>query len=71
MFDTEPVDENKPENSHVLLERFKKAEKYYMEKNIPAQFATYEDTGHEITQEILEDIIKFFKNNTGEELNEI
>lgn len=71
VFDTEPVNENKPENSHILLERFEKAENYYEEKNIPAQFVTYENTGHEITPEIIEDVIEFFKNNTDDELNRI
>ena len=35
--------------------------KVYRENNIRAQFKTYEGTGHEITDEIRQDILKFFR----------
>lgn len=71
LLNTEPVREDIPENAMILVERFEKAETYYNELDIPAQFKLYENTGHQLTEEKLDDIIDFFKNNAGNQLNEI
>jgi len=39
----------------------------YLENNIKAQFKTYENTGHKVTDDIREDVLRFFR----EQLNQI
>jgi hypothetical protein len=48
-------------------DRWKNCMKIYRENNIKAQFRTYDETGHEITDDIREDVLKFFR----EQLNQI
>lgn len=47
--------------------RWNKCIKIYRENNINAQFKTYEGTGHEVTDDIKADVLKFFR----EQLNQI
>ena len=43
----------------------------YRALGIPAQFFTYENTRHEIKDEIIDDIVAFFEANSGNEIVEI
>ena len=46
--------------------RWEKSEQIYKELGIPAQFVTYEGIGHEITEEIIEDIVDFFEESIND-----
>mgnify|MGYP006274114141 CR=1 FL=1 len=67
VFNTEFVDGE----TDIMMNRWNKAENFYNEKNIPAQFSTYEGLNHTINDKIIDDIIKFFENNDDNELDEI
>ena len=43
----------------------------YKALGIPAQFVTYNDTGHEIKDEMIDDITAFFEANADDEIVEI
>ena len=43
----------------------------YKALEISAQFVTYEDTGHEIKSEMIDDIVAFFEANSGDKIVEI
>lgn len=50
---------------------FDRIEEIYQEENIPAQFVTYKTTTHQIREEILQDTIRFFDENMGQDNKEI
>lgn len=59
------------EGLQIMIDRMNKVEDIYNINNIPAQFRLYEGVEHEMTTEIYDDIVEFFKNNAGNELNRI
>jgi len=59
------------EGKQIYIDRMNKVEEIYNENNIPAQFKFYEGVEHEMTGEILDDVIEFFKKNADNELDEI
>ena len=46
----------------MMPDRWQMSQSIYKTLEIPAQFVTYKNTGHEITDEIIEDIVDFFQN---------
>ncbi len=55
----------------MMPDRWRVSQSIYKALGIPAQFVTYENTGHEITPEMIDDIVAFFKANSGNEVVEI
>ena len=55
----------------MMPDRWHLSQSIYKALGIPAQFVTYNDTGHEIKDEMIGDIIAFFEANAGDEIVEI
>ena len=55
----------------MMPDRWGVSQAIYRELGIPAQFVTYESTGHEIKTEMIEDVVAFFKANSDAEIVEI
>ena len=67
VFDTEEADGD----AEVIIERFNKAESFYQGLDIPAQFSIYEGVGHLIIDNMIYDVVEFFRSNADNELDEI
>ena len=55
----------------MMPDRWHLSQSIYKTLEIPAQFVTYEDTGHEIKSEMIDDIVAFFAANAGDKIVEI
>ena len=55
----------------MMPDRWHLSQSIYKTLGIPAQFVTYNDTGHEIKDEMIDDIAAFFEANAGDEIVEI
>ena len=55
----------------MMPDRWDMSQSIYTALGIPAQFFTYENTRHEIKDEMIDDIVAFFKANSGDEIVEI
>ena len=55
----------------MMPDRWDTSQSIYKALGIPAQFVTYEDTGHEIKSEMIDDIVAFFEANAGDKIVEI
>ena len=55
----------------MMPDRWHLSQSIYKVLGIPAQFVTYENTGHEIKSEMIDDITAFFEANAGNEIVEI
>ena len=55
----------------MMPHRWHLSQSIYKALGIPAQFVTYNDTGHEIKDEMTDDITAFFEANAGNEIVEI
>ena len=55
----------------MMPDRWGVSRSIYTALGIPAQFVTYEGIGHEIKSEMIDDIVAFFKANSGDEIVEI
>lgn len=55
----------------MMPDRWHVSQSIYQALGIPAQFVTYEHAGHEITSEMIDDLVAFFKANSGNEIVEI
>ena len=55
----------------MIPDRWHLSQSIYKALGIPAQFVTYNDTGHEIKDEMIDDITAFFEANAGDEIVEI
>ena len=55
----------------MMPDRWNVSQAIYKALGIPAQFVTYENTGHEIKAEMIDDIVAFFEANSGDEIVEI
>ena len=55
----------------MMPDRWNVSQAIYKTLGIPAQFVTYEDTGHEIKSEMIDDVAAFFEANSGDEIIEI
>jgi len=54
-----------------MPKRWQVSQSIYRELQVPAQCVTYNGTGHAIRSEMIDDIVKFFAANVGEEIVEI
>lgn len=52
----------------MMPDRWHLSQSIYEALGIPAQFVTYNDTGHEIKGEMIDDITAFFEANAGDEI---
>ena len=52
-----------------MSERWRNAQALDHELNLPVRFVTYADIGHEITDDMANDITRFFEANMGETVN--
>ena len=57
--------------SQMMPDRWSVSQSIYKALGIPAQFVTYENAGHQIKAEMIDDIVAFFQTNTGDEIVEI
>ena len=57
--------------AEMMPDRWRVSQSIYKTLEIPAQFVTYEDSGHEIKSEMIDDIVAFFTANSGDEIVEI
>ena len=57
--------------TEMMPDRWRVSQSIYKTLEIPAQFVTYENTGHEIKDEMIDDIVAFFMANSGDEIIEI
>lgn len=74
VFNTEPIPikrQSDKEYAQILIKRFNKAKEFYEQEEIPAQFVLYEGIGHRLTPKIIEDVVRFFKNNADNKLDKI
>ncbi len=55
----------------MMPDRWRMSQSIYKTLGIPAQFVTYKRAGHEIKVEMIDDIVAFFKANSGHEIVEI
>ena len=55
----------------MMPDRWHLSQSIYKTLGIPAQFVTYNDTGHEIKDEMIDDITAFFEANADDEIVEI
>ena len=55
----------------MIPDRWHLSQSIYKALGIPAQFVTYNDTGHEINDEMIDDITAFFEANADDEIVEI
>ena len=51
---------------HMFPDRCDKVQQIFTHEGIPAQFVTYENIGHEIRPETIDDVVSFFAANRGE-----
>jgi len=75
-YDGEAYDKEDAELIKTLIgaempKRWQVSQSIYQELEIPAQFVTYNDTGHRIRSEMIDDIVKFFTANSGDAIVEI
>lgn len=54
---------------NTMSERWRNAQAIYRELNLPVRFVTYADIGHEFTDDMANDITRFFAANMGETVN--
>ena len=57
--------------AEMMPDRWNVSQSIYKTLEIPAQFVTYENTGHQIKNEMIDDIVAFFEANSGDEIVEI
>ena len=50
--------------AEMMPDRWQMSQSIYKALEIPAQFVTYENSGHEIKSEMIDDIVAFFKANS-------
>jgi predicted esterase len=62
VFDTVPVKENGKDQAVILLDRFEKCRQIYRRAEMPADFVVYEGIGHTLNEDVIRDIVDFFKN---------
>ncbi|MDE0401341.1 MAG: sigma-70 family RNA polymerase sigma factor [Candidatus Poribacteria bacterium] len=55
----------------MMPDRWDMSQLIYKALEIPAQFVTYENTGHQIKSEMIDDIVAFFKANFDDEIVKI
>ena len=55
----------------MMPDRWHLSQSIYKALGIPAQFGTYENTGHEIKSEMIDDIVAFFEANAADKIVEI
>ena len=55
----------------MMPDRWHMSQSIYKALGIPTQFVTYEDIGHEIKSEMIDDITAFFQANSGDGIAEI
>ena len=55
----------------MMPDRWRVSQSIYKTLEIPAQFVTYENTGHQIKDEMIDDIVAFFTANSGDEIVKI
>ena len=55
----------------MMPDRWNVSQAIYKALGIPAQFVTYENTGHEIKAEMIDDIVAFFQANSEDEIVEV
>ena len=55
----------------MMPDRWEMSQSIYKALEIPAQFVTYENTRHEVKDEMIDDIVAFFEANSGTEIVEI
>ena len=55
----------------MMPDRWRMSQSIYKALEIPAQFVTYENTGHQIKSEVIDDIVAFFEANSGSRIVEI
>ena len=57
--------------AEMMPDRWDVSQSIYKALEIPAQFVTYENTGHQIKREMIADIVAFFEANSADEIVEI
>ena len=57
--------------AEMMPDRWRVSQSIYKTLEIPAQFVTYENIGHQIKSEMIDDIVAFFKTNSGDEIVKI
>ncbi len=57
--------------AEMMPDRWDMSQSIYRALEIPVQFVTYKNTGHEIKDEVIDDIVAFFEANSGDEIVEI
>ena len=57
--------------AEMMPDRWRVSQSIYKALGIPAQFVTYENTGHQIKSEMIDDIVAFFKANFENRIVEI
>ena len=57
--------------AEMMPDRWNVSQSIYKALEIPAQFVTYKNTGHEIKDEMIDDIVTFFEVNSGDAIVEI
>ena len=57
--------------AEMMPDRWRVSQSIYKTLEIPAQFVTYENSGHEIKSEMIDDIVAFFQANSEAEIVEI
>ena len=55
----------------MMPDRWEVSQLIYKALEIPVQFVTYENTGHQIKSEMIDDIVAFFEANSGDEIVKI
>ena len=55
----------------MMPDRWRMSQSIYKALEIPAQFVTYENTGHQIKSEMIDDIVAFFQANSEDRIVEI
>ena len=55
----------------MIPDRWNMSQSIYKVLEIPAQFVTYENTGHQVKSEMIDDIVAFFEANSGDEIVKI
>ena len=55
----------------MMPDRWEVSQSIYKALEIPVQFVTYENTGHQIKGEMIDDIVAFFQANSADEIVEI
>ena len=57
--------------AEMMPDRWRVSQSIYKTLEIPAQFVTYENSGHEIKSEMIDDIVAFFEANSADAIVEI